>query len=377
MREQYELKIQNIKSQNLPQISVNGQVTYQSAVPELPVSLPGLGGLDLPQTQFRTYVDVSQSIYTGGSVSALSSLENALFLQKQQQVELQALAVKRQVTDLYFSILEIQNQQKIIEETQKVLEEKRLLLVSALANGVATENELLKLDAQKLSLSAQEHTLSMKNGALREVLSLLLGMEMQGTVLQTEWNITWAESTENKSPELVQFQWQRNTIESQKEVLDIQRMPKVAAFAQSGVGQPNPYNFFNKNVSAYYVVGARLQWNIWDWNKTEREKMMLDVQSEQINLMEKQKMLEIQTKVEVWKKEIENLQIQLDNDIKLIELREAIEKNAQKQYQEGVILFSTYLDELLLKQQAYLYKINHENLLTKYQKLIDIEYGNL
>ena len=35
----------------------------------------------------------------------------------------------------------------------------------------------------------------------------------------------------------------------------------------------------NDNFDSYYMIGARLYWNIWDWGKVKREKQVFNIQN--------------------------------------------------------------------------------------------------
>src|SRR5690606_9039743 len=52
--------LQNLNKNYLPQISLNGQLTYQSDVPYVPVSVPNLEIPPPPKDQYKIVADVSQ-----------------------------------------------------------------------------------------------------------------------------------------------------------------------------------------------------------------------------------------------------------------------------------------------------------------------------
>ena len=62
-----KLNAQIIKTGWLPQISLNGQSTYQSDVTELVVEIPNLRTNPINKDQYKTFVDINQLIYDGGA----------------------------------------------------------------------------------------------------------------------------------------------------------------------------------------------------------------------------------------------------------------------------------------------------------------------
>ena len=56
----------------LPQLSINGQATYQSEVTELPIkiNLPGINIEGLDKDQYKATADVNQILFEGGNISA-------------------------------------------------------------------------------------------------------------------------------------------------------------------------------------------------------------------------------------------------------------------------------------------------------------------
>jgi len=56
------------------------------------------------------------------------------------------------------------------------------------------------------------------------------------------------------------------------------RMPKAFGFATLGYGNPPGSNFFRNEFAPYYILGAGIKWNIFDWNKVKNEKQIVSLQ---------------------------------------------------------------------------------------------------
>jgi outer membrane protein TolC len=93
-----EFTIDNVKSGLLPQISLNGQASYQSDVTRLP------GGASLVEPlskdQYKVYVDVNQSIYDGGAVKKNSALQETASLLEDQKIEVELFKIKERINQI-------------------------------------------------------------------------------------------------------------------------------------------------------------------------------------------------------------------------------------------------------------------------------------
>ena len=56
-----EYTLENLSRGYLPQLSINGQATYQSAVTQIPIHLPGVEIPTLNKDQYKLYGEVNQS----------------------------------------------------------------------------------------------------------------------------------------------------------------------------------------------------------------------------------------------------------------------------------------------------------------------------
>ena len=378
IRQSLENKLSTFENQNLPQINFTGQATYQSAVPELPFTIPGSPGLEIPKTQFRTYVEISQPIYTGGVSKALSGVESANALYKLDQLKIPTLAIKKQVTEVYFSLLEAAEQKEALNETLGLLREKEKTLQSALKNGVAQENDLLKLQVELTRLSHQVESIDNRITGAREILGILCGFDVSSfSLFQPASSPTDGGQDLNANPEIQLYDTQKKSLMATNDLLDANRKPKVFAFGQTGLGQPNPYNIFESDVSGFYMIGAKVQWTLTDWGNTRIAKENISLGMEQLDVLSQQKEVELKAQTSRLQTEIEALNTQLKMDNELLVLKQQIAKNALTQYNEGIITFTQYLEELLALKQVEINKASHEATLLKSQTLLQLEYGNL
>src|SRR5215207_4106658 len=70
-----DITIANLNKQFLPQVSANGQATYQSDVTKIDVPLPGFKIEPPSKDQYKVLADVSQLVYDGGAITQRKELQ--------------------------------------------------------------------------------------------------------------------------------------------------------------------------------------------------------------------------------------------------------------------------------------------------------------
>jgi outer membrane protein TolC len=134
-------------------------------------------------------------------------------------------------------------------------------------------------------------------------------------------------------------------------------MPKAFAFATVGYGNPPGSNFFRDEFAPYYILGAGIKWNIFDWNKVKNEKQVISFQQSIIEGRKSDMTENLKRLLDVKSSEISSLESLLKTDTELIELRKRITSAAESQYENGTITATDYMNELNSERQAL---INYE-----------------
>src|SRR5690242_3403214 len=90
-----EYTLANISKGYLPQININGQVTYQSDVTQLPKAIPGVTVLS--KDQYKIYAEADQVIYDGGVMKQQKKLQEATAVVDKQQLEVELYKLQDRV----------------------------------------------------------------------------------------------------------------------------------------------------------------------------------------------------------------------------------------------------------------------------------------
>ncbi|MCF8277451.1 MAG: TolC family protein [Flavobacteriales bacterium] len=377
LAEMLQNKLKTYNRSYLPMVTANGQATYQSNVPELPFSFPGVPSLDIPKFQYRAYFELYQPVFDAGVSGAQKTAEKA-----KNEVSLMALEVglseyKKQVAKLYFQMLLVDDQLDIISKTLELMAEREKTVKTALENGVAQQNDLLKLQSEILQQEKKQNELRSAKESGLDVLSLLTGIDLQNAKLETPVIETESEFAYAENLELKLINTQQKGLMATEKLLKTKRLPRINLFGQAGLGAPNPYNFFKADISGYGMVGLKATWNIWDWGKTSLERKNLRLNSKMMDVQQLQKTVEIESTISQMRVENAKLVKALEWDEKMLELRSQIRKNAEVQVEQGVITSTAYLEEVLAEQLTELTRSVDQISLYQNQVMLQFETGVL
>jgi outer membrane protein TolC len=266
-----ELKLKNLTAKYYPQFLVNGQITYQSEMPE--IALPGFQ--PLPKDHYQANIDLSQTIYDGGLVKANKKLENAQHAINMQSVETDLYNVRGRVNTYFFTMLVLQKRQEILDSSANVLNTRLKQLQVGYKNGAVLESDVLKIQAELLKIGQTTSDNSSSRKAMADALSVLLG---DTVTLQTVFELPNEADTDVKAPlgpgtvpsdflgkerpEYKLFELQAEKLKQTNKLIQANTLPRLSAFAQGGISYPNAFNFLDASTQPFYIVGVKLGWNL-------------------------------------------------------------------------------------------------------------------
>jgi outer membrane protein TolC len=162
-------------------------------------------------------------------------------------------------------------------------------------------------------------------------------------------------------------------LEAGKALIRSERKPKAFAFATLGYGRPPGNDFFSDTFGPFYVVGAGIKWNIIDWNKSQRQEEIININKSIIDSRKKNLEENINRALIMKHAEIRNLESVLQSDKELIATLQSVRQTALSQYDNGTITASEYLAEWLKEKEAVISREIHSVSLVKAQ----VEYMNI
>lgn len=374
----YELNIKNTKKNYYPSLNLNGQVSWQSDVTK--ITIPAAVGFQAPEISkdwYKINLDVQQIIYDGGITSGQKNLETTEKEISNQQVQIELYQLKEKVNHLFFNILFLNKNTEVLNVLAQNLKAGIDDAQKASKNGMILESEVNKLRVELIQVNQQIIEKESDTKAIIQALNELTKLNIQSadelkTPAITIDNYIYS----NNRPEYLMLTKQQNKISAAKDLTTSKRMPKFSAFGQAGYGRPG-YNMLDDDFVDYYMIGARLNWNIWDWNKVKNEKQILSIQDEIINT--KKQSFDQSLRADLYQR-IENISKYkklIGTDDEIVELQNSIVGTTLAQLNNGTITSTTYLIELNKLTKAKLTAEAHklQLIFAKYQYLSAI--GNL
>lgn len=344
LQSQSELQTNILEKDKLPKIALNAQATYQSEVTQVPFSMPNATIEPLNKDQYRATLDVNQLLYNGGAIKAQTQLKASQIKAQQQLIEVNLYQLKSLINHYYFGLLLGQEKQELLLAKRKLLQEKSKEIQAAVKFGAVLPASEQVMEAEIIKINQQLSDVKYEQLILWQHLEQLSGTKFNpNSILEIPANSV----IENKNirPELELFELQNQQIEASQKVIATTNAPKLNAFLQGGYGNP-ALNMLNNSFETFYMTGVKLNWTLFDWNKTKKEKEVLEI-SKQIVASEKET-FEVNQKRQLQEAdfEMEKIKEQLNSDTEIIQLREKIVRSAEAQMKNGVITSSDYLNEI-------------------------------
>ncbi|MBT8181029.1 MAG: TolC family protein [Eudoraea sp.] len=340
---QNAIDIEAIETDRLPELNLNAQATYQSEVIEIP--LPDTGIVPPNKDQYRATLTVNQLIYGGGLINTSIEAETASLRTKQKQLEVNLYQLKKQVNQLYFSILLSQENRALLEAKREQLSAKLNEVQSGIKNGTILPASDKVLEAELLKINQGFIELDLNRASLLQTLASLIGKEITSTTLLKNPEITTDLNTELYRPELELFQLKKAQLETSDQLLSRQNLPKIYGFADGGYGNPG-LNPLENAFKTFYVVGLKLNWNVFDWNATKKQRESLSINKDIIDTETNTFNLNTNIELQQQQSEIEKISGFIASDIEIIKLRKEVLNAADSQLKNGVITSSAYITEL-------------------------------
>jgi len=336
------LKLTNFGTGRLPQITFNGQATYQSDAIEV-----SLGNMKLSQAkdQYKATLDINQMLYDGGTIRYQHKLEETSSAADVQQVDIDLYKVKEQVNNVFFLLLIMQENQRLLNSTLNEIMEREGTVKSSVNNGVLTSSDLDVITAERLKVEQQLAEIDIDRKSTLNILSILVNKPVPDS-LKFELPIIIVNDTlASNRPEYKLFELQAKRLDDTKQLSSSQLKPKVYAFAQGGYARPG-LNFLSNEFNPYYIVGASIKWTLWDWNKNHREQQIADVQKQMITTNRESFDLNLSVDLLNRLASIKKLEEALKRDDQIVELRSRVARTSASRLENGVITSTDYLTDL-------------------------------
>ena len=370
-----DLKNENNATSSLPQVTLNGQATYQSDVTKIGLSIPNMNIPTADKDQYKFYLDLKQTIWDGGLSKARKLINETENAGNQQQVEVELYQLKEKINQFYFTSFLIHENLKILDKKTETLDERRKLIESAVKNGMVLSSELDQLLAELIKTDQLILELKSNLETVQSGLAILTGKNAdQFKNLQLTSQPILLDKPMMR-PELDLFAKQSDLLSANSEILKKQRNPKLFGFGQAGYGKPG-LNMLNNKFDTYYLVGLGFNWNVLDWKNTSRQRQVLKLQQEIVQTKQETFVRNIDLATDQQNKQIAQLTELMKTDQDLIEVRERITKTSASKLENGAITMADYILDLNAEITARLTLETHRIQLKEAQVKLENIRGN-
>ncbi|MXV14829.1 TolC family protein [Pedobacter sp. HMF7056] len=354
-----DLTIQNLSRAFLPQVTLNGQATYQSAVTSVPISLPGFSISTPDKDQYKATADVTQLLFDGGVTGSQKALQQLNAEVESEKVTVELYKVKDRINQLYLGVLlldaQLEQVQLVEDDIQTGLKKTEALV----NNGVTFRSNLDVLKAQFLQTGQRRIELRASRKGLINALSLFTGRQLDERIVLQQPAAATAISAAVTRPELTLYNKQSALLEQQKKTLLARNLPKASLFGQGGYGKPG-LNMLDNNFDWFYLAGVRLNWSLGGWYTYKKERKLVDISKRSICVQQETFLLNTNSQLIQQRSEIDKLQQLVTSDRDIIALREKVKLAARAQLENQVITANDYLREVNAEDQARQALILHQ-----------------
>ena len=346
-KQQQHYRISNAKKNFLPKIDLNGKISYQSDVTAIDIDLP-IPNLDLPippNDQYKLSVDISQLMYDGGITSVQKQLEILRTSTLIQGNNIELYKLYGQINNLYFNALLLDKTRESLETSKNEITKSLELIELSIKNDLASQNDLDQLKAEAIKIDKKLIEITYSRKALLKTISDLTNTAIDENSELAIPIINNKSDTFFSRPEYRLFESQLENSNLQIDLLDKNRNPKLFGFGQAGYGQPG-YNMFADGFDDFYMVGLKLNWNIYDWHLTKNKKKILAIEQEIISNNKRaldKNLLIASNKLQIELDKIDDLK---KKEMGLVKLRESILERTQSKFNNGTINYLEYISDL-------------------------------
>ncbi|RLD21198.1 MAG: hypothetical protein DRI69_04685, partial [Bacteroidetes bacterium] len=272
------------------------------------------------------------------------------------------------VNHLFVNILLLREQSTLYEYSLDELAARKKLVAAGVEYGTILPSELTHITVSELQLKAQRADARTRVSGMIRTLSRMLGVELAEDITLELPELADAEMIpELKRPELELFDLQRDAVLAQSDMIDVSRRPHLSAFAQAGVGYPNPVNFFDTEVAPFGIVGVNFAWRITDWKKQDLERDILSLRAQQITYAKETFEFNLSTQEENYLSEINRIRDLAIVDEQIAQLEAEILVQLAAQLEEGVITSAEYISQVNAELRARQSLLIHDTELLKTQ----------
>lgn len=360
--------VSNIKKAWLPQVQASVQATVQNRTTQLPDKLSSILAQSgqtyegIGKEQYRLQVEISQTLWDGGRISRQAEVGKRKAEIEEAQTDVNLYALRRRVSDLFFSQLLLDERIRLNAQLQAMLQSNEDKLRAMLQRGVAMQSDVDRLRAERLRAIQAGDELTAARHAVSRMLALFCGVEQADSLVKPSSEINTDPKT-NERPELQLIDCRLRLADTQQQLLKSRLLPVLSIFAQGYYGRPG-YNLFEDmqrhRLSFNALAGARLSWSLSSLYTRRNDLHQLAVQREEAENARELFLLNNQMEEAQQQAHIAGRRKVMQADDEIVSLRQSIRRATEAQLTHGTIDADRLLQEITKENEACITRAVHE-----------------
>ncbi len=352
--------IKNIQTNYLPQANINGQATWQSEVTKIPIKIPNISIPESAKDQYKLTLDVNQLIFDAGATKQQEEIEKINLALNQKGMDVELYHLRDRVSQIYYGILLLRENKEQLKITQSDIRSRLEKMESSIRNGVALGSGSAVLKAEILKIDQAIEEIHYNTDALIQSLMELTGLKVdESTKMEMPDVATNVGLADVSRPDLKILDLQQDRLLGLDKLTATKMKPKLMGFGTLGYGRPG-LNMLSNNFGSYGIVGAKLSWNVWNWDQTKVERQVFGVQRSIIETQKENFNQNLRVAISGNLSEINKYKSLIETDRQIIQLRSEITKTSSSQLDNGVITPTDYLSDVNAELQARLNQKTHQ-----------------
>jgi outer membrane protein TolC len=316
------------------------------------VDLPGVAFPRPPKDHWETTLDVTQTIWDGGVTSRKRDLERARHDESAAGVGVALYGLRSEVNNAFFSAFLLQQQAAELEALVTDLDARLAAVRARVEAGTALGRDAAEVDAERVRAMLQRDEAQASRRASLAILADLAGRRVDTSAVlvlptyepdQTHRLDPSGAAALRLRPEFEQSRRARLRLEREAELAGTENNPRLSAFGQAGVGRPGLDQFRNTS-DAFWQAGLRVEWRPWTWRSAGRNAAAIRLEQQVLESEDQALARSLARSVVANLEEIGRLRAALDEDERVVALREEIERQARVQHDEGAITTADYVE---------------------------------
>jgi len=260
-----KVKLNDAASHLYPSLEMHGLISYQSDVPQLPLTIEGVDKIS--KDQYRVGLELYQVVFDGMKFLFNRRYEYLANNTEINKLDLTINKIKEQVISLYLNLLIIDKQNAILTNVEKNISDQLNQLKIMLREGIIYGNAVVLLEVEQLKIQQQKGELQATKGSIISSLSILTGKDLSNAEFIIP-NVKDEEAnTESFRLEYSIFKNEISGLDYKKKLHYANTIPQVSLIGIGGYGRTT-LNIFSNQFDWFYYVGLYFRVPVINWART-------------------------------------------------------------------------------------------------------------